>query len=167
MAHPLVLALFTSRPRAARAAEALHAAGVAREELSVVARGHEDEVALAHAYHATPGADLEDSRLAARLGELGAHLLAAIAVVLPGVGPVLASGPLAAELGEVAGHAAGGLPAVLRGMGIEEGQAIRWQGLVEQGAVLLGVHAVSVDADLVERALAATAPDELERVSWD
>lgn len=167
MAHPLVLALFTTRDRAARAARALHSAGVAREQLSVVSRDHEEEGVLAEVYQGTPGVDLEDSRGAARLGELSAHVLAAIALVLPGLGPVLAAGPLAAELGEAAGHVAGGLPAVLRDVGIDEGRAIRWQEAVEGGAVLLGVHAVSVDVEVIERTVAAAAPDDWERASWD
>ena len=167
MAHPLVLALFTSRDRAAEAARALHAAGVTREHLSVVARDHEEEGELADALGATPGADLEDSRRASWLGEISAHALAAVAVVLPGLGPVLAAGPLAAELGEAAGHVAGGLPAVLRGLGIDEGRATRWQESVERGAVLLGVHAVAVAEDEVTRAVASAAPDDWERASWD
>lgn len=167
MAHPLVLALFTTRDRAARAAEALHGAGVTREQLSLVSRDHQEEGVLAEAYGATPGADLEDSPRAARLGELSAHALAAIAVVLPGLGPVLAAGPLAAEFGEAAGHVAGGLPAVLREVGIDEGRAIRWQEAVEGGAILLGVHALTVDVEVIERTIVAAAPDDWERASWD
>ena len=68
MKHPLVLAMFTTRDRAARAARSLHAAGVTREELSIVARDHEEAGELADAYDGTPGADLEDSRIATRLG---------------------------------------------------------------------------------------------------
>lgn len=166
MTHPLVLALFNSRDRAARAAEALHALGVRREELSIVSRDHQEEGALAEAYKGTPGVDLEDSRLAARFGELGAYALAAIAVVLPGLGPVLTAGPLAAELGEAAGHVAGGLPAVLRQAGVDEGRAARWQDAVEQGAVLLGVHAITVDVEHIEGTLAAAAPDDSGRASW-
>ncbi|MCU0255522.1 MAG: hypothetical protein MUF60_02155 [Vicinamibacterales bacterium] len=167
MAHPLVLALFNSRERAAQAAQSLHAIGVSRDELSVVSRDRQEEGELAQAFEATPGADLEDSRLAARLGELSAHVLAAIAVVLPGVGPALAAGPLAAELGEAAGHVAGGLPAVLREVGVDEGRALQWQDAIEQGGVLLGVHAITVDADAIERTLLAAAPDDSGRASWD
>jgi hypothetical protein len=167
MSHALVLALFNSRDRAAVAARALHAAGVSAEDLSVVARDHEDEGALASAYGATPGADLEDSTVASRLGELSAYVLTAISLVLPGLGPALAAGPLAAELGEAAGHVAGGLPAVLREAGIDEGRAVAWRDAIEGGAVLLGVHAIGTPVDRIEEALRSAAPDALERAVWD
>lgn len=166
MAHPLVLALFTTRDRAARAARALHEAGVARDELSIVSRDHREEGVLADAYGGSPGADLEDSRYAARLGELSAHVIAAVSIVLPGVGPALAAGPLAAEFGEAVGHVAGGLPAVLREIGVDEGRAIRWEQAVQHGAVLLGVHAVGVGAEAIERILVEASPDDWERASW-
>ncbi len=64
---------------------------------------------IANELDATPGVELEDSWLAGRLGELSGWVLAAIAVVMPGIGPIVAAGPLGAELGEAAGHAAGSL----------------------------------------------------------
>src|ERR671915_1013025 len=123
MSHPLVIALFTSPPAAAAAARALHAAGVTREQISVVSRSHDEEGALAEQMDATPGADIEDSRPAARLGELGGQVLAAIALVMPGIGPIVAAGPLSAGLGEAAGHVAGSVASVLAGAGIPEARA--------------------------------------------
>ena len=76
--------------------------------MSIVARSHDEEGALARAADASPGSEIEDSRPASRLGELTAHFLAAIAVVMPGIGPIVADGPLAAGLGEAAGHVAHG-----------------------------------------------------------
>ena len=72
--------------------------------MSVVAQTHADAQALAEGMDATAGVDLEDSRPAARLGELGGRALATVALVMPGIGPLVAAGPLAAELGELAGH---------------------------------------------------------------
>ena len=166
MSHPLVLALYTTRDRAAEAARALHAAGVTRDELSVVARDHEDEGRLAEVMEATPGVDLEDSPTASRLGELSGYVLAAVSVVVPGIGPALAAGPLAAELGEAAGHVAGSLPAVLREGGVDEARAMTWQDAVEGGAVLLGVHAVSVAPERIEEVLRGTTPDDQASVTW-
>ena len=167
MKHPLVLAMFTTRDRAARAARALHAAGVTREELSIVARDHEDSGELAEAYEGTPGSDLEDSRVAARLGQLSGYVLAAVSVVVPGLGPALAAGPLAAELGEAAGHVAGSLPGVLREAGIEEGRALSWQEALEAGGVLLGVHAIGAPADRIEATLREASPDDLAQTWWE
>jgi len=62
--------------------------------VSIVARTHDEEGALAQASGASPGSEIEESRPASRLGELAAHLAAAVAVVIPGVGPIVADGPL-------------------------------------------------------------------------
>src|SRR5918999_4570807 len=123
MRHPLVLALFSSPAAAAAAARALHAAGVTRDQISVVARSHDEEGALADQMDATPGADIEDSRPAAMLGELGGQVLAAIAMVMPGIGPIVTAGPLAAGLGEAAGHVAGSMASVLSGAGLPHDRA--------------------------------------------
>lgn len=141
MTHPLVLGLFDNVDDAARAAAGAHALGLGRERLSVVARDHQEEGRLAEQLDATPGADIEDSRLAARLGELGARVLAAIALVLPGVGPIVAAGPLAAGLGEAAGHVAGDLGRTLARAGVPRDHAESLERAVERGAVLLGIHA--------------------------
>ena len=80
MSHPLVLGLYRSATAAAAGARAVHAAGVPRDRISVVARSHDEEGALANQMDATPGVDIEDSRPAAMLGELGAQVLAAESV---------------------------------------------------------------------------------------
>lgn len=146
MTHPLVLALFASPSSAARAAAALHARGVGSSDLSVIARSHEEEVRAAHELGATPGVEMEDSLPAARLGELSAHVLAAMALVMPGVGPVIAGGPLAAEMGEAAGHAAGSLADRLERAGFARADADIVEAAVEQGSWLLGAHVRSGDS---------------------
>jgi hypothetical protein len=166
MSHPLVLALFGSAAAAAAAARALHGLGINRDQISVVARSHDEEGALAAQMDASPGADIEDSRPAARLGELGGQVLAAIALVLPGIGPIVAAGPLSAGLGEAAGHVAGSMATVLRNAGVNEDRAEYLQREVEQGAVLLGVHSTSGDAAAIESALTDAGAREVELVTW-
>ena len=144
--HPLVLALFDDPATAAAAARDLRGLGIPRERVSVVARSHDEEGALADASGASPGSEIEDSAAASRLGELSGHLLAAIALVLPGIGPIVADGPLAAGLGEAAGHVAGGIARALRQAGIEREEADRWQTRIEQGAILVGAHVGPGDA---------------------
>lgn len=138
--HPLILGLFESTSSAAAAARDLRALGITRERVSVVARSHDEEGALAEATGASPGSEMEDSRTASRLGELSAHLLAAIALVVPGVGPIVADGPLAAGLGEAAGHVAGGLARTLHQAGLDRADAERWEARIEAGAILIGAH---------------------------
>ena len=166
MSHPLALALFSNASKAAEAAAALHALGVSREQISIVARSRADERALADLMDATPGVDLEDSRSAARLGELGGQVLAAIALVMPGIGPIVAAGPLAAQLGEAAGHAAGSLAAVLTAAGVPQEPADALQRAVAHGAVLLGVHVSASDVDRVRASLSAAGATQLEMVNW-
>lgn len=166
MPHPLALALFPTPAMAIEAANTLHSLGIDRDRISVVARTLTDERALAEQMDATVGVELEDSRPAARLGELGGLVLAAIALVMPGVGPVVAAGPMAAELGEVAGHAAGSLESVLTAAGLPEERAGALQRDVANGAVLLGVHSEPADVDRITASLSSAGALRLETVTW-
>ena len=166
MSHPRVLALFSDSSKAAAAAAAVHALGVSREQISVVAHSHADARALADRIDATPGADLEDSRTAARLGELSGQVLAAIALVMPGIGPIVTAGPLAAELGEAAGHAAGSVASVLKSAGLSQERADGLQREVAHGAVLIGVHVTPPDVDRVRDGLSAAGAAQIEVVTW-
>ena len=167
MSHPLVLALYDTPAAAAAAARALHSCGVDRDHISVVSRTHEEEGVLADQMGASPGVEIEDSRPAARLGELGGHVLAAIALVLPGIGPIVAAGPLAAGLGEAAGHVAGGLSSTLKTAVVEPGRADQIQQDVESGSILLAVHAAPVALTSIRQALTSAAPRQLDVVTWD
>jgi hypothetical protein len=134
------MALFQDPSTAAAAARELRTLGIPRERVSIVARTHDEEGALAHASGASPGSEIEDSRTASRLGELAAHLAAAVAIVIPGVGPIIADGPLAAALGEAAGHVAGDISRALEHAGLEPDEAGRWEKRIEEGAFLVGAH---------------------------
>jgi hypothetical protein len=165
--HPLVLALFDDPAAAAAAARDLRGLGIARQQVSVVARSHAEEGALADATGASPGSEIEDSAAASRLGELSGHLLAAIALVLPGIGSIVADGPLAAALGEAAGHVAGGIGKALRHAGLDDAEADHWQERIEQGAILVGAHvdraAVSAVQEVFDRNRAAA----VVQANWD
>lgn len=152
MAHPLVLGLFDTDAAAAQAARALRDLGLPRERVSIVARSHDEEGAIARVSGASPGTEIEDSGPASRLGELTAHLVAAIALVMPGIGPIVADGPLAAELGEAAGHLAGGFAKMLTRAGLPPHIAEAWERRIEQGAYLLGGH---TDVSRVETLVSA------------
>jgi len=166
MSHPLMLALFATPEGAAAGARAVHALGVDSQSLSIVARSHEEEDELSHDLDGTPGVDIEDSRVAARLGEIGGRILGAIAIVMPGIGPIVAGGPLSAELGEAAGHAAGGLASILGRAGVQAARAEQLEARIEEGAILLGVHVQDVDVAAVRRALHASGASELEEARW-
>jgi hypothetical protein len=165
--HPLVVAIFPDLTHAAVAARDLHAAGVSPDQLSVISRNHDEESEYAAQIGGTPGTEIEDSRAAARLGELSGYLLAAIATVLPGIGPIVAAGPLAAGLGEAAGHVAGGISTALRGAGIPERRAEAMEAAVEAGAILLAVHTVQPRIDSLRSILEAAGATEIETGSWE
>jgi hypothetical protein len=166
MSHPLVLAVFPSPAAAAAAARELHAIGVDREQISVVSRNHDEAGVLADQMDATPGVDIEDSRPAARLGELGAQVLAAIALVMPGIGPIVSAGPLSAGLGEAAGHVAGGIASVLKHAGVPDGPADALERAVKEGAVLIGVHTTAAHAQAVREVFAGAGADDIQVANW-
>jgi hypothetical protein len=166
MSHPLVLALYKSSAAASLGAHALHDAGVTRDQISVISRNHDEDTALAQQMDASPGVDIEDSRVAARLGELSGYVLAAIAIVLPGVGPIVAAGPLAAGLGEAAGHVAGGVASALSGAGVTPERAEALEQAVQQGAILLAVHTTQPQVATVRAALNAAGATDVEVANW-
>jgi hypothetical protein len=167
MPHPLVLALFGDAGAAATAARAARNLGVDREHLSIVARSHDMEGAIADDAGVSPGAEIEDSRRAGLVAELGAHLLAAAAFAMPGVGPIVTAGPLAAGLGEAAGHLAGNLTGVLTKAGVPHDRAERWRGAIESGSILLGAHAIGASPDDLERVMRANNASEVVTGMWE
>jgi hypothetical protein len=164
--HPLVLALFDASPQAIAAARALRALGVPRPRVSVVARTHRVEGVIARDAGASPGSELEDSPAAGRLGELSAHLISAIALVMPGIGPIVADGPLAADLGEVAGHAAGGVARILERAGLDSADAEQWQSRIREGAILVGAHVTPEGVAEARHALSQAGPDLITQLDW-
>lgn len=166
MSHPLVVAVFPGPAEAATAARALHTAGIGRDQISIISRNHDEESSYARDMGGTPGAEIEDSRLAARLGELSGHVLAAIALVMPGIGPIVAAGPLAAGLGEAAGHVAGGIATALEGAGLSSGRAESLEAAVERGAVLFAVHTVEANVPAIHTILQQAGATDIDTGQW-
>ncbi|MGH9256628.1 MAG: hypothetical protein ACRD3C_18870 [Vicinamibacterales bacterium] len=166
MSHPVVLALFDAAAAAAAAGRELREYGVPRERVSIVARSHDEEGVLARASGASPGSELEDSVAASRLGELSAHLLAAIALVMPGIGPIVADGPLAAGLGEAAGHLAGGVSRTLEGAGLSHAEAEQWEARIRAGAFLVGAHVGPAHVDGARDVLLRAGGREVTVGTW-
>lgn len=166
MSHPVVLALFGTAGAAAQAARALRALGVTRERVSIVARSHDEEGEIAQAAGASPGSEIEDSASASRLGELSAHLIAAIALVMPGVGPIVADGPLAAGLGEAAGHLAGGIAPTLERAGLAPVEAHEWESRIRAGQVLVGAHVDPTSTQAARDAMTRVGASETVVGTW-
>ena len=160
------MALFQDARAAADAARELRTLGIAREQVSIVARTHDEEGALAQASGASPGSEIEDSRRASRLGELAAHLVAAVAVVIPGVGSIVADGPLSAAFGEAAGHVAGDISRALERAGLQPADAARWEQRIEGGAFLVGAHVERQPVEGVRDALIRNGGSPVAVGTW-
>jgi hypothetical protein len=73
-------------------------------------------------------------------GALG-WLIAIGALVIPGIGPVIAAGPLVATLAGIGiGGALGGFTGCLVGLGMSECAAKHYEGRLKKGGVLIAVH---------------------------
>jgi hypothetical protein len=166
MSHPLLIGLFGTPAMAAHAARGLRTLGIAAGNVSIVAPTHDEEGAIAAVADASPGSELEDSRPAARLGELTAHLLAAVALVIPGIGPIVADGPLAAGLGEAAGHLAGGLARTLERAGLAHAEAAGLEERVKAGAVLIGAHVGEPMVEAASQVLWQAGATQVARAEW-
>ena len=166
MSHPVVLALFDDAASAAAAARSLRSMGVSQERVSIVARSHDEEGTIAHASGASPGSELEDSGTASRLGELSGHLLAAIALVMPGIGPIVADGPLAAGLGEAAGHLAGGIARMLEHAGLARADAHAWETEIRGGAFLVAAHVQAATVDQARTVMTGAGSTQAAVGTW-
>jgi hypothetical protein len=62
-------------------------------------------------------------------------------LAIPGIGPLLAAGPIVSALaGAGAVGVAGGIVGALVGMGMPEYEALRYEGRVKHGGILMSVH---------------------------
>jgi len=62
-------------------------------------------------------------------------------LAIPGIGPLLAAGPIVAALaGAGAVGVAGGIVGALVGLGMPEYEALRYEGRVKHGGILMSVH---------------------------
>ena len=166
MSHALVIALFEDPNVAGAAARELRALGIPPHRVSIVARSHDEEGALARAADASPGSEIEDSRVASRLGELSAHFIAAVAIAVPGIGPIVADGPLAAGLGEAAGHLAGGVARALERAGLSRREAEAWEARVRDGAVLIGAHVPASGVQEARERLTLSGASRVALCTW-
>jgi uncharacterized membrane protein len=129
--------------------EELHAAGIPREEISLIIRETRREIETQT--DSGPSSTAAGIVAGGALGGLGGLLVGLTALAIPGIGPVLAAGPLLATLGGVAvGAATGGLFGALVSQGVPEEHAHRYVTEIEGGSALLMVR---TDTAMQARAL--------------
>lgn len=139
-----VVAIFSTFKHADAAAGALRDAGFPLADVSVVTRppGTPPQV---------KAADTQTHNTAATGAVGGAVLGALAALVIPGIGPVLAVGPIASALsGAVGGATIGGFIGSFMGLDVPKDRAERWEAHVRQGGVFVAVR--TPDAGVARRA---------------
>jgi hypothetical protein len=149
-----ILATYKNADDANVALEALHQAGVTKDDISVMALDHTAKGEL-------PGSEVGKASDAAatgawqgaKLGLVGGLLVGVAAMTIPGLGPLLAVGPLAASLGVSGiagtavtgagiGTAVGGIGALVSSlvkMGVPHKEAEAFHADLQGGGVLLSV----------------------------
>jgi uncharacterized protein (TIGR02271 family) len=138
-----VVGLFRDTPRAERAIRDLKNAGFSDKQIGVLMRDRAQEREFAE----NTGTKAGEGAAAGAIGGgvLGGivGLLAGVgALVIPGVGPIIAGGALASTLaGAGVGAAAGGLLGALVGMGIPEEEAQYYERGFREGGILVTVEA--------------------------
>jgi uncharacterized protein (TIGR02271 family) len=148
-ARETVVGLFPNVSGAERAIRDLKDAGFTDRQIGVLMRDRDQERKLA----TETGTKAGEAAAAGALtgGALGGlvGLLAGIgALVIPGVGPIIAGGALASTLaGAGIGAAAGGLLGALAGLGIPEEEARYYERELQEGGILVTVEAGARSAE--------------------
>jgi hypothetical protein len=135
--------IYPNREAFDRAVDALRAAGFRNSDISALLPERDVTTKdLAHEIHtkAPEGIATGATAGAAAGGVLG-WLVGVGALMIPGVGPLVAAGPIVAALaGAGAVGATGGLVGALVGTGIPEIEAKRYAGRLREGGYLVSVH---------------------------
>src|ERR1700677_1184891 len=143
MSKKSVFCLASSRDQADRIIDHLKAANFSNNDISVLFPDKGTTRDFAHEKHTKAPEGVAAG--ASTGGVIGGALgwVAGIgALAIPGVGPFIAAGPIIAALsGAAIGAAAGGITGGLIGLGIPEIEAKRYEGRLQQGNILISVHA--------------------------
>jgi hypothetical protein len=142
-----VTGMFETRAQAEDAARALEDAGIASEDISLIAPHSEGD---------TSGA-AEGAGVGAALGGAGGLLVGLGAFAIPGIGPVVGTGWLASTvIGAAAGGVAGGLVGSLTDAGVDERDAHVYAESLRRGDVLVTAR---VDDEELDAAAAILGQD--------
>lgn len=126
----------------------LKAASFASNDISVLLPDKNTTKDFAHEKHTkAPEGTAIGGTLGLGTGAVLGWLVGIGSLAIPGLGPFIAAGPIMAALsGAAVGAAAGGLSGALIGVGIPEYEAIRYEGKIKGGGILISVHAGSSEA---------------------
>ena len=137
----VVVGRFDSREAAQRAIEALTEAGFLADDIGFAMKSDGAPPHEVTDLGAAEGAGGGAATGALTGGLLGGLIAAAAALIVPGVGPVLAGGLLASALGGAAiGAAAGGVLGALVGLGVPEEEAAVLHEELQAGKAIVTVR---------------------------
>jgi hypothetical protein len=127
--------------------EALKAAGFRNTDISVLLPENVGSKDFAHEHDTkAPEGVAAGAGTGAVVGGALGWLAGIGALAIPGLGPFIAAGPIMAALAGVGvGGAVGGVTGALIGMGMPEYVAVRYEGRVKKGGILLSVHTDNSD----------------------
>jgi hypothetical protein len=135
--------IYPNRTAFDRALDALRAAGFRNSDISAILPERDQTSRdLAHEINTkAPEGIAAGASTGAAVGGVLGWLVGVGALVIPGIGPLMAAGPIVAALaGAGAGGATGGFVGGLVGAGIPEIEAKRYAGRLREGGYLLSVH---------------------------
>jgi uncharacterized membrane protein len=159
----LVTALYDRIRDARQAVQDLIAAGIEREQISVVAADTPSEATAAAIDAKREQEESLDAGQAALIGGIGGLLIGVAATLIPGIGPVFAAGPLAAALiGVSAGTVTGGLVGALIDLGLDEQEAEQYSEGVRRGGVLVTVQTNDTMTDRVVDVMDRHSPVDIQ-----
>ncbi|WP_227767182.1 DUF1269 domain-containing protein [Zhaonella formicivorans] len=160
-----VVAVFSSRGRAEQAVSSLREAGF-NKEISIAAKGEDHKGGRGNTdyFGATMAADAGDGlsdgvAAGGLLGGLAGLAVGAGALVVPGIGPLIAAGPIA---GMLSGAATGGIAGGLVDWGIPEAEGRQYEEDVKQGRILVSVQASDNKADEAASILKSQGADRVK-----
>jgi len=149
-----VVGTFDNIQTAYAVANDLISAGFSRSDVSVVAHDPNKEyAAYTDDRFVDPGDDVAaGAGIGAAIGGLGGLLVGLGALVIPGVGPVIAAGPLLAALtGAGVGAVTGGIVGALVDLGIPDEEAHIYSEGLSRGNVLVVAQVPDASAEAVTR----------------
>lgn len=162
MNNNTIVALYDTIEQAKQAVEALKNAGYTDTDISLIANDTTGEYARDLTVKAPADGAGKGATAGAIIGGLGGLLVGIGALVIPGIGPVLAAGPLAAAVttlvGAGVGAAAGGLLGALVDLGVPEEEAGYYAEGVRRGGALVTAHVDDNRVDDARRILQGYNP---------
>jgi hypothetical protein len=147
-----IAALFMDRDHAMQAISDLKNAGFPEDEIGVALRDRDaDDTVLEDTGNLAGEGAASGAVSGGIVGGFIGVLIGIGALLIPGIGPVVAGGVLGAALaGAGIGAAGGGLVGALVGLGIPESEAAHLEGGFQSGGTIVTVNAFGRDPEAVE-----------------